>query len=471
MKQTYFFFILILFAFSANATIRNVPGTYTTIQSAINASVNGDTVLVEPGTYYENINFRGKKIVLTSRFYLGNNLSYIQSTLINGSMPVSPDSATCVRFHNGEDSTTVLQGFTITGGTGTKWTDEHGAGLFREGGGILIAYCSPIIKNNIIKNNEAINTAGVTSCGGGGLRIGDGNPKILNNIIMYNKGLYGAGIVLNYTGVTVKNNLICYNTQSISYQAGAGIWANNTLAGKIRLIENNTIIHNTSTIGTAGVLSYGSNLVLRNNLIWGNTTSLNGPQVLAYGGGVLTATYCDIQGGYTGAGNINIYPQFADTNFILANGSPCIDAGDSSLVYNDPPDSANPANAKFPSKGGLRNDLGAYGGAGSFLLSGVMMIGVKNINTNTPDGFKLYQNYPNPFNPSTIIRFQIKDLRFVTLKVYDLLGKEITTLVNENLSAGNYEINFDGRELSSGMYFYKLVSGNFTDKKVMMLIK
>jgi hypothetical protein len=471
MKKLYLLIILILFAFSSNATIRNVPGTYTSIQSAINASVNGDTVLVEPGTYFENIIFRGKKIVLTSKFYQGNNLSFIQTTIINGSMPVNPDTASVVRFHNAEDSTTVLQGFTITGGTGTKWTDEHGAGVYREGGGILVAYCSPIIKNNIIKNNEAINNSGVTSCGGGGMRLGDGNPKILNNVIMYNKALYGAGIVLNYTGVTVRNNLICYNYQSSSYQSGAGIWANNTLAGKIRLIENNTIIHNSSSTGTAGVLSYGSNLVLRNNIIWGNTTALNGPQVLAYGGGSLTATYCDIQGGYTGAGNTNIYPQFADTNFILANGSPCIDAGDSSVVYNDPADSLNPVNARFPSKGGVRNDVGAYGGAGSFLLSSSMVIGIPNINKNMPDGFKLFQNYPNPFNPSTNIRYQITNNGFVTLKVYDILGKEAASLLNEKQSPGTYEVKFDGTNFSSGIYFYKLVTGNFSEIKTMTLIK
>ncbi|MCX6163859.1 MAG: T9SS type A sorting domain-containing protein [Ignavibacteriae bacterium] len=476
MKQTYLLTILIIFAFSANATIRNVPGTYTTIQSAINASVNGDTVLVEPGTYFENINFRGKKIVLTSKFYQSNNLSHIQSTIINGSTPINPDSASCVIFRNGEDSTTVLQGFTITGGTGTKWADEHSAGTYREGGGILIALCSPIIRYNIIKNNEAINSSGLYGAGGGGIRAGDGNPKILNNIIMYNKGLYGAGIVLNYTGATVRNNLICYNSQSSTYQSGAGIWANSTLSGKPRIIANNTIIHNSSTSGTAGVLSYGSNLILRNNIIWGNTTSLNGPQVLAYGGGIITATYCDVQGGFTGAGNINIYPQFADSNYILANGSPCIDVGDSSLVYNDPPDISNPSIAKFPSKGGLRNDMGAYGGAGSSLLSGIMVIGVKNINSNLPDGFKLYQNYPNPFNPSTNIRYLITNNKFVTLKVFDILGKEVATLVNSFQLAGNYEVQFSvnqytNNQTSSGIYFYKLTAENFTDKKLMVLLK
>jgi hypothetical protein len=471
MKKIYLLIILLLYYIVANAAIRNVPAQYSSIQSAINSCVNGDTVLVEPGTYYENINFRGKKIVLTSRFYIANNLSYIQSTIINGSAPTSPDSASCVRFHNGEDSTTVLQGFTITGGTGTRWTDEHAAGIYREGGGILIALCAPIIKNNIIKNNEAINLTSVNGAGGGGIRIGDGNPKILDNIIVYNKGLYGAGIVLNYTGVTVKNNLICYNSQSSTYNSGAGIWANNVLSGKTRIIENNTIIHNSSANGTAGVLSiYSSSLVLRNNIIWGNT-SPGGAQIIAASGGTVSVSYCDVQGGYGGTGNIDLYPQFADTNFILANGSPCTDAGDTSSVYNDPADSSNPSLAKFPAKGGRRNDVGAYGGPGCYLLSGTSVIGIQNNNTNQPEGFLLYQNYPNPFNPSTNIKYQISNNSFVTLKIYDILGREVAVLVNEFQKAGTYEKFFSAEKFSSGLYIYKITSGGFSEEKKMLLLK
>jgi agmatine deiminase len=85
--------------------------------------------------------------------------------------------------------------------------------------------------------------------------------------------------------------------------------------------------------------------------------------------------------------------------------------------------------------------------------------------------YKLYQNYPNPFNPNTIIRFQIKDSRFVTLKVYDILGREIASLVNEKLNTGTYEIPFSGNLLTTGIYYYKLTAGNFTDVKKMILTK
>jgi hypothetical protein len=100
-----------------------------------------------------------------------------------------------------------------------------------------------------------------------------------------------------------------------------------------------------------------------------------------------------------------------------------------------------------------------------------MIIDEVNPNSNVPDKFYLYQNYPNPFNPSTIIRYQIKDSRFVTLKVYDVRGREIETLVNEKQNAGTYEVEFDAGNLPSGAYFYRMNSGLFSDTKKLMVIK
>jgi hypothetical protein len=89
-----------------------------------------------------------------------------------------------------------------------------------------------------------------------------------------------------------------------------------------------------------------------------------------------------------------------------------------------------------------------------------------------PDGFLLYQNYPNPFNPRTIIEFQIPELRFVTLKVYDVLGNVVATLVNEEKTAGDYTVDFNANNLSSGIYFYKLEAGNsFVEVKKMIFMK
>ncbi len=87
------------------------------------------------------------------------------------------------------------------------------------------------------------------------------------------------------------------------------------------------------------------------------------------------------------------------------------------------------------------------------------------------ESYYLSNNYPNPFNPSTKIKFEIPDQGFVSLKVYDVLGNEITTLVDEEKPAGEYEVEFDGKGLSSGMYFYTLKAGNYIETKKMILIK
>lgn len=83
----------------------------------------------------------------------------------------------------------------------------------------------------------------------------------------------------------------------------------------------------------------------------------------------------------------------------------------------------------------------------------------------------MFQNYPNPFNPVTHLQFGISKLGFVSLKVYDLLGKEVKTLVNENMSAGRFVVEFDGSNLPSGVYFYKLDAGGFDITKKMVLLK
>ncbi len=100
-------------------------------------------------------------------------------------------------------------------------------------------------------------------------------------------------------------------------------------------------------------------------------------------------------------------------------------------------------------------------------------VGVQNIGTNVPEKFSLKQNYPNPFNPETKIRFDVSKTSFVTLKVYNILGQLVETLINnEQLSAGTKEVTFNGSTLTSGIYFYTLTSANgFSQTRKMMLIK
>jgi len=88
-----------------------------------------------------------------------------------------------------------------------------------------------------------------------------------------------------------------------------------------------------------------------------------------------------------------------------------------------------------------------------------------------PQSYNLTQNFPNPFNPSTLIEYSLPEEGFVSLKVYNLLGEEVITLVNENKKAGIYTVKFDGIGLTSGVYFYRITSGDYTLTKKMMLTK
>lgn len=99
-------------------------------------------------------------------------------------------------------------------------------------------------------------------------------------------------------------------------------------------------------------------------------------------------------------------------------------------------------------------------------------VSITNLSSEMPETYTLEQNYPNPFNPSTKIRFDIpKGKDMVRLTVYDIAGKEVARLINQELSAGVYEYEFNGASLSSGMYFYRLEAGNFIETKKMILIK
>jgi len=88
-----------------------------------------------------------------------------------------------------------------------------------------------------------------------------------------------------------------------------------------------------------------------------------------------------------------------------------------------------------------------------------------------PTAYALSQNFPNPFNPKTIIKYDISEFSFVTLKIYDVLGNEITTLVNKEISAGSYEVEFNATTLPSSIYFYQLQAGSFVETKKMVLMK
>ncbi len=98
-------------------------------------------------------------------------------------------------------------------------------------------------------------------------------------------------------------------------------------------------------------------------------------------------------------------------------------------------------------------------------------VGVEMEDNGIPVTYNLEQNYPNPFNPATIIKFSIPEASNVKIIVSDILGREVTTLVNDNLNAGSYSVNFDASKISSGVYFYTLMTDKFKQSKKMLLMK
>ncbi|MDP8202846.1 MAG: hypothetical protein P9M11_12005, partial [Candidatus Tenebribacter burtonii] len=197
--RTKFVLLIILFFLKLSATVINIPADQPTIQEGINASVNADTVLVQPGTYVENINYNGKNITLASLFLTMQDTSYISQTIIDGSQ-----NGSVVTFESGEDSTAVLIGLIIQNGFGfgggifcsqsnpslENITIRNNTGGFNtSGSGIYCIYSSPSLKNVTINNNSTVNV------GGGMALCLNSNPSLENTTICNNSaGAYGGGI-------------------------------------------------------------------------------------------------------------------------------------------------------------------------------------------------------------------------------------------------------------------------------------
>jgi predicted outer membrane repeat protein len=265
---------------------------FATIQHGINTSSNTDTILVQPGTYVENINYNGKLVTVASLFLTTQDTTYISSTIIDGN-----SSGSVVAFNSGEDSTAVLCGFTITNGSAggiycynssPKLENVTITGnITNYGGGICCWYSSPSLVNVRISGNT-------TSADGGGIYCYDSSPSLENVTISGNSADYGGGI---YCELLFSPSL-----------------------------KNVTITGNSANNG-GGIYCTSSSLSLINSILWNDSPQ----EIDTSASGEVTATYSDIQGGWTGTGNIDEDPLFADPgngDFHLQSTSPCIDAGD-----------------------------------------------------------------------------------------------------------------------------------------------
>ncbi len=339
MRFSKIFSILIIIALSFNASllianIINVPGDQPTIQAAINASLNGDTILVQPGTYNEHIDFNGKAITVGSLFLTTNDESYISQTTINAS-----SSGRCATFDGGETNSTVFIGFTLSNGS-----SYYGAGIYCYSGS------SPTISNMVINNNHGY--AG-DSYGGGLAIMSNSNPVCSNLTITNCSANEGGGIYFHNNGnATLSDCVFSGNTSAhggamqISYSDPAIDHTlfhdnNSPFGGAVYVFNysepefiNCTFSNNQSDYGGAFYChDLGGQPTITNCILWADASTYEIFATSSYYAPIVT--YTDVQNGtgqnWFGTGCIDSDPLFEDPsndNYHLTATSPCIDTGD-----------------------------------------------------------------------------------------------------------------------------------------------
>jgi hypothetical protein len=460
--------IICLGFLSGEARIINIPADYATIQAGINASINGDTVLVAPGAYVENINFGTNDILLCSEFIFSGDTMDIGITIIDG------DSTNSVIYFPPSSNSGRLEYFTI----------RHGRGhVF--GGGVYCSSRSAIIEGNIIFGNFA---GDFPNHGGGIACVSDAKCIIANNAILSNRAGDGGGIFCSNSDPYILNNIISDNYAPFSGEDGWGGGGIYLIDNSSAIIRGNVIYRNRADMGGGGIqCARGSNALIINNVIYGNPIGSgivmgycdpilinniiwnNSPGQVDFNSSLPIITYCDIQGGFAGEGNIDANSLFRDT----ANGDfhlmsiACGDTADSPCIDAGLPDSLDQILDCLHGLGTTRSDMGAYGGNNSGQLTGIN----GNSNGRIPDIIALSQNYPNPFNGSTTINYFLAKAADVRIDIFDILGRKIETLSEGFQSAGLHRIIWNGDSRPTGVYFYRIQAGNFAETMKMLLMK
>jgi len=358
-----------------------VPTDVSTIQTGVDSSSSGDTVLVMIGDYIENINFNGKNILVSSLYLINNDTTFIELTTIDGD-----EISSVVVFDSNEDSSSILNGFTIEGGVG-YFADPDGDGESSNyGGGIYCEFTSPTLSNLIIKNNSSPDGGGggifcygsdpiisnskimqnsSSSVGGGLYCKASSNPQFNNVIFDGNWSSHGGGAYLrtnslaefnncvfknNFTdgtggGITLKNDADIildhvFFINNISDYYGGGIYSNNASP----TLNHVTITMNESGSGGGIYCRNGAEPSLLNTIVWDNI----GEEIYFRGNedeNAMTIAYSDIEGGIGGVstndnadvnwitGNINEYPLFcrpSDEDYSIVGNSPCAVSGQDS---------------------------------------------------------------------------------------------------------------------------------------------
>ncbi|MCP3904887.1 MAG: right-handed parallel beta-helix repeat-containing protein [Planctomycetes bacterium] len=302
----------------------SVPGEEPTIQAAIDVSTNGDEIVVGPGTYAEAIDFGGRAITIRSSD--GAGVTTIDATDLDVS------AVTCA---GGEGPASILEGFTITGGTGTDWDDAP------TGGGLLIVAGSPTIVDCTFSENLAVGAAIAV--------VGGGTPTITGCVITDNIGYgEGGGIYVLASAPTIDRCSFIGNGSTVN---GAAITNNNAdsavtnclFVSNITLYNGGAVANRSDSDASFANCTFFGNRSLGGDFGGGIFTTDSSDVTVAncvfrnnFGGSIVgpaVVTYSNVQGGFDGAGNIDTDPLFVGGgDYHLGFGSPCIDAGDNGAV-------------------------------------------------------------------------------------------------------------------------------------------
>ncbi|UCD05187.1 MAG: right-handed parallel beta-helix repeat-containing protein [candidate division WOR-3 bacterium] len=412
----------------ANATTWYVhpDSTLNSIQDGMDMCATGDTVLVGAGTYTENLNFHGMAMTVMSEYGA-------DTTIIDGSSPTHLDTGSVVMFISGEDTNSVIKGFTITNGTG--FNDPYWGA---EGGGILCISSSPMIADNIICYNTAV--------WGGGIECFDNShPIIMDNSIF------------NNTAGTGSNG------------GGGGI---DMAFGSAPRIIGNLISANTAPY--AGGISIDSltQPLVRRNTITDNVASLYGGGIGCYNNSSATIDSCVISGNSTWG----VQSADSDTKINYCNIVDNVGYG----VYNYGPDTID---AEYNWWGDASGPSGAGPGTGSMVSTYVdfdpwlTSPGIGELIPSTTVRLSL-QVSPNPFTKLTTVSFGIEHgAERMGLSIYDATGRlvksfnQVSSIENQVSSVVWNGCDDHGRQLSSGVYFVQLVAGNCSTSQKVLLVR
>ena len=475
--------ILAPFLFSsASGATRVVPTNYTTIQAAISASANGDTVLVLPGTYVENVVIHLDVVVKSSQ---GPAM-----TIIDGSAATNPGLASVARISAGS-----IEGFDIRNGRGSVV-----GGSVLAGGGILVqgsAVPGPTIKNNWIHDNTLTRQGSVE---GGGIAIGVYDDvaariaanRIYNNTILGSPGYTSVGGAISVgsrDGTVIEGNEIYNNrvlTDAPQGVEGAIHAANGTVRENViacnsgrqasalynwGVTESNTIVANWSNSLEAAVRITGGSDDLQASAAGNNICYNVGPGLECFQpGGVPAITFTvecnnifgntpggEVVGQCSGAigrdGNISVEPQFGRGGCPTTSGDWCL-GPDSPLL----PDSSPPG-------------CGLVGALGLCLPDAV-----GDAEAASPAHFYALPPEPNPFPERTVIGFHLAERAEVEMRIYGVLGRTVRTLHVGELGAGDHEVVWDarrddGRSAASGGYVAAIRAGGREVTETLLLLR